>query len=123
MQKLVGFTVKGQEYKVCQLFKSIYELKQSSRQWYLKFHQAITFVNFVIIDKDHCVYVYKIGDCYAILSLYMDDILLVANNINFLTTIKKWLSSNFEMKDMGEAAYILGVKISRDQFKKFLAHL
>ena len=100
MQQPVGFVIKGREHKVYQLLKSIYRLKQSSRQWYLKFYQTMTSFHFVMIDEDHCVYVKRSGDCFAILFLYVDDILLAANNTDFLTTIKKWLSSNFEMKDM-----------------------
>ncbi|CAA7045971.1 unnamed protein product [Microthlaspi erraticum] len=38
-----------------------------------------------------------------------------------LMTIKQWLSSHFEMKDMGEAEYIRGVKIHRDRSRKLLA--
>ena len=37
-----------------------------------------------------------------------------------IITTKAWLSSNFEMKDMGEADYIIGVKILRDHSKKLL---
>ena len=37
-----------------------------------------------------------------------------------INTAKKWLSSNFEMKDMGEASYVLGVKIVRDRIKRLL---
>jgi hypothetical protein len=37
-----------------------------------------------------------------------------------IDTTKKWLSSNFEMKDMGEASYVLGVKIIRDRAKRLL---
>ena len=73
-----------------------------------------------MIDEDHCVYVKRSNDNFVILSLYVDDILLAGNDIGFLITIKEWLSSNFEMKDMGEAAFILGVKIQRDRSKKLL---
>ena len=73
-----------------------------------------------MIDEDHCVYVKRSEDKFVILSLYVDDILLAGNDIRFLVTIKEWLSSNFEMKDMGEAAFILGVKILRDRSKKLL---
>ena len=58
---------------------------------------------------------------FMILSLYVDDILLAGNDKEYLLTVKAWLSSNFEMKDMGEAAYILGVKITKDHLKRMLA--
>ncbi|CAA7058388.1 unnamed protein product [Microthlaspi erraticum] len=62
----------------------------------------------------------SIGQSFVILSLYVDDILLAGNDMEFLITIKQWLSSHFEMKDMGEAEYILGVKIHRDRSRKLL---
>lgn len=66
-----------------------------------------------MIEEDHCVYVKRSKDKFMILSLYVDNILLAGNDKVLVITIKEWLSSNFEM-DMGEAAYILGVKIERD---------
>jgi len=121
MEQLVGFVAEGQEHKVCKLLRSIYGLKQSSRQWYIRFHQAIISFDFKMIDEDHCVYVKRSKDKFVILSLYVDDILLASNNKEYVQIIKEWLSSNFDMKDMGEAAYILGVKIERDRSKKMLA--
>ena len=44
----------------------------------------------------------------------MDYILIARNDLEFVQTIKRWLSSTFEMKDIGEAYYIVGVKIHRD---------
>ncbi|KAL0362065.1 UNVERIFIED_CONTAM: Retrovirus-related Pol polyprotein from transposon TNT 1-94 [Sesamum calycinum] len=58
---------------------------------------------------------------FLILSLYVDDILLAGNNMEMIVATQKWLSSTFEMKDMGEAEYILGVKIHRDRSKKLLS--
>ena len=89
MQQPVGFITKDQERKVCKLLKSIYGLKQSSRQWYLKFHRAITSYGFTMIDEDHCVYIKQFEDNFVILSLYVDDILLAANNINVIVAIKQ----------------------------------
>ena len=45
-----------------------------------------------------------------ILSLYIDDILIIRNDKEYVIIMKQWLSSNFEM-DMGKIAYILEVKI------------
>ena len=52
--------------------------------------------------------------------MYVDDILLAGNDMKMIVTTKMWLSSIFEMKDMGEANYVLGVKIFRDRSKKLL---
>ena len=54
------------------------------------------------------------------LVLYVDDILLIRNDIIALQEIKVWLSSQFSMKDLGEASYILGMRIYRDRSKRLL---
>jgi hypothetical protein len=113
----------GQERKVCKLKRFIYGLKQSSRQWYLRFHRAILLNGFMMIEEDHCVYVKRFKGSFIVLSLYVDDILLAGNDKDMIVATKGWLSSNFEMKDMGEADYILGVKIFRDRSKKLLGLL
>ena len=77
--------------------------------------------DFTIIDEDHCVYNTRSKDKFVILSLYVDDILIAGKDKECVNDIKAWLSSNFEMKDMGEVSYILGVKISRDHPRKILS--
>ncbi|KAL0461128.1 UNVERIFIED_CONTAM: Retrovirus-related Pol polyprotein from transposon TNT 1-94 [Sesamum latifolium] len=121
MDQPEGFQEMGQKRKVCRLKRSIYGLKQSSRQWYYRFHRAITSIGFTMVEEDHCVYVKRSEKNFMILSLYVDDILLAGNNMEMIVATQKWLSSTFEMKDMGEAEYILGVKIHRDRSKKFLS--
>ncbi|KAL0457636.1 UNVERIFIED_CONTAM: Retrovirus-related Pol polyprotein from transposon TNT 1-94 [Sesamum latifolium] len=121
MDQPEGFQEMGQKRKVCRLKRSIYGLKQSSRQWYYRFHRAITSIGFTMVEEDHCVYVKRSEKNFMILSLYVDDILLAGNNMEMIVATQKWLSSTFEMKDMGEAEYILGVKIHRDRSKKLLS--
>ena len=55
-----------------------------------------------------------------LLTLHVDDIHLVANNLKMINATKQWLSSVFEIKDMGEARYVLGMEIVRNRPKKFL---
>ena len=52
--------------------------------------------------------------------LYVDDILLASNDISFLQETKKFLMKNFEMKDLGEASFVLGIKILRDHSQGIL---
>ena len=52
--------------------------------------------------------------------LYVDDILLIGNDVETLSKVKKWLVEQFQMKDLGEASYILGIQIIRDRKNKLL---
>ena len=55
------------------------------------------------------------GSSISFLLLYVDDILLIGNDVEFLNSIKGFLNNSFSMKDLGEVAYILGIKIYRDR--------
>ncbi|RVW72869.1 Retrovirus-related Pol polyprotein from transposon TNT 1-94 [Vitis vinifera] len=57
------------------------------------------------------------GSKVCFLVLYVDDILLATNDKGLLHEVKQFLSKNFDMKDMGEASYVIGIKIHRDRFK------
>ena len=96
---------------VCKLNKSIYGLKQASRQWYLKFNDTITSFGFKENTIDRCIYLKISGSKFIFLILYVDDILLANSDLGLLHTTKKFLSENFEMKDMGEATYVIGIEI------------
>ena len=60
------------------------------------------------------MYIIRSNNYFIIISLYVDDILIARNDKKMIDVTKKWLSSNCEMKDMGEANYVLGVKILKD---------
>ena len=120
MSQPMGFEVKGQELKVCKLKHSIYGLKQLSRQWYFRFHDSIISHGFEMIKEDHCVYLKRSKKSVLILSLYVDDILIAGNDMDSIVATKKWLFSTFEMKDVGEAHFMLRIEIIRDHSKKLL---
>ena len=54
------------------------------------------------------------------LVLYVDDILLIENDVGVMSSIKVWLSSQFDMKDLGEVNFILGIKLCQDRKNKML---
>ena len=74
----------------------------------------------MINPTDECIYHKFSGSKYIFLVLYMDDILLATNDLNLLRDTKKFLSSNFEMNDLGNASYVLGIQIYRDRPKNIL---
>ena len=120
MNQTLGFELKGQESKVYKLKTSIYGLKQASRQWNLKFNQAMLKDGFTMVKEDHCVHIKCSNIGFIILSLFVDDILIAGHDKKLIDVTKKWLSLNFEMKNMGEASYVLGVKFFKDRSKRFL---
>ena len=103
----------------CRLKKSIYGLKQASRQWYLRFDSTITKFEFQENVEDNCVYAKFKNGKYIFLILYVDDILLDISDVNLLLETK-FLSSNFDMKDLDEASFVLGIEIHRDRRKRVL---
>jgi hypothetical protein len=106
--------------KACKLNKSIYGLKQASRQWYIKFHKVITSFGFIENFVDQCIYLKVSGSKVIFLVLYVDDILLASNDLGFLHEIKQFIFQNFEMKDLGEASYVIGIEIHRDRKQRIL---
>ncbi|KAK8554367.1 hypothetical protein V6N12_031331 [Hibiscus sabdariffa] len=106
-----GFVTPKNAGKVCKLQRSIYGLKQASRSWNLHFNDAIKEFGFIRNEDEPCVYKKFSGSTVSFLILYVDDILIIGNDIPTLQSVKAWLSSCFSIKDLGEATYILGVKI------------
>ena len=115
MKQLEGFSSSDGEHLVCKLKKSIYGLKQPSHQWYLKFHEVISLLGFVDNIIDQCIYQKVSGRKISFLVLYMDDILLAANDKGMLYKVKQFFPENLNMKDMGETSYVIDIKIYRDR--------
>ena len=97
-----------------------YGLKQASRQWNLKFERTIKNFGFKENVEDNCVYTKFKNGKFIFLVLYMDGILLATNDVILLLETKKFLSSEFDMKDFGEASFVLGIEIHRDRSKGVL---
>jgi hypothetical protein len=86
--------------------------------WYRKFDSYILSFGFGRIKDDHCIYSKEEGGCFIYVALYVDDMLLIGNNMDKIKELKKQLSSKFDMKDLGAMNFILGVDIKRDKATK-----
>ena len=120
MKQPEGFSSREGEHLVYKLKKSIYGLKQASCQWYYKFHGVITSFSFVENPMDQCIYQKVNGSKTCFLVLYVNDILLATNDKGMMHGVKQFLSKNFDMKDMGEASYVIGIKIHKDRSRGIL---
>jgi hypothetical protein len=101
--------------EVKKLKRSLYGLKKSPRMWYQKFDTYILSFGFVRSKVDHCIYSKEEGGCFIYVTLYVDDMLLIGNNMNAIKEVKKQLFSMFDMKDLDAAKFILGMEIKRDR--------
>ncbi|GJZ41623.1 retrotransposon protein, putative, ty1-copia subclass [Tanacetum coccineum] len=106
--------------KVCKLQRSIYGLKQASRRWNKIFDEEIKKFDFSQNLDEPCVYQKASGSNVTFLVLYVDDIIIMGNNIPMLQSVKSYLGKCFTMKDLGEAAFILGIKIYRDRSTRLI---
>ncbi|GJS06672.1 putative retrotransposon protein [Tanacetum coccineum] len=120
MEQPEGFVSQKFPNRVCKLKRSIYGLKQAFRQWNKRYHDEIKKFEFNQNRDEPCVYVKASGSYVTFLILYVDDILIMGNNIPMLQDVKSYLGRCFAMKDLGEAAYILGIKIYRDRSNRLI---
>ena len=116
-----GYEQPGREKLVCKLNKALYGLKQGSRQWYQKFDTFMRSQEFKRSQEDYCLYTKKLSDgSQIILILYVDDMLIAGKSKSEIANLKQILSSQFAMKDLGEANHFLGMRIKRNRKKGIL---
>jgi hypothetical protein len=115
-----GFVDPKYARKICKLQKTIYGLKQTSRSWNLHFNEVVKGFGFIKNVEEPCVYKKISGSVVVFLVLYVDDILLIRNDIPVMNVVKSSLRKSFSMNDLGEVAYILGIKIYRDRSKRLI---
>ncbi|GJZ29992.1 retrotransposon protein, putative, ty1-copia subclass [Tanacetum coccineum] len=120
MEQPEGFINPKYPNRVCKLKRSIYGLNQASRQWNKRFDDEIKKFGFTQNRNDPCVYLKASGSNVTFLILYVDDILIMGNNIPMLQDVKSYLRKCFAMKDLGESAYILEIKIYRDRSRRLI---
>ena len=93
-----GFVNPKNSRKVCKLQRSIYRLKQTSRSWNLRFDEVVKDFGFIKNEDEPCVYKKVSGSAIVFLVLYVDDILLIGNDIPILQNVKSWLGNYFSIE-------------------------
>ncbi|KAJ9552385.1 hypothetical protein OSB04_016430 [Centaurea solstitialis] len=107
-----GFSTKD-DTRVCCLRKSLYGLKQASRNWYKEFTTALLSLGFAQSKSDHSLFIYKSDETFIATLIYVDDVVIVGNNSCRIQEIKKCLNEKFSIKDLGILKYFLGIEVAR----------
>ena len=110
-----GFEVYGHEDKVYRLNKAIYGLRQSGRAWWLTISKFLKDLGFSCLTSDPCVFRMKVKDDAITIGIYVDDLILISRDQSTVSIIKGKLNQRFRMKDLGDVAFLLGMKIVRDR--------
>ncbi|XP_040947303.1 uncharacterized mitochondrial protein AtMg00810-like [Gossypium hirsutum] len=99
--------------QVCKLQKSLYGLKQASRQWFSKLTTALLTLRYIQFSADYSLFVKRQQDTFTVLLVYVDDIILTGNSLSEITKVKAYLDQQFRIKDLGELKYFLGLEVAR----------
>lgn len=98
---------------VCKLEKSLYGLKQASRQWFLKFSSTLLSLGFLQTHSDHTCFLKRGDDLFLCVIVYVDDIIICSNNDSEVALLKSQLKNHFKLRDLGPLKYFLGLEIAR----------
>ena len=116
MEQPVGYIERGKEGLVCKLKKSLYGLKQAPRCWNKAFTEFMKSIEFKQSTADPCVYVRDT----CIVAVYVDDLIIATKTTDEMQEVKQSLHSQFQMKDMGELYFCVGVTIEQDRAEKVI---
>ena len=105
---------------VWKLKKGLYGLKQASRQWYNKIRTEFEKLGFKRCHSDHGIFYRSANGIRIIIAIYVDDLLLFSDSLKAIKNVKFELNKRFEMTDLGEARWILGMEVKRDRKKRTL---
>ncbi len=96
---------------VCRLKKTLYGLKQALRAWSDKIGQYLVTSGFQTSNADFSLYVIKTDHGIVVIVIYVDDLIITGDSDADIFDLKKLLKQKFEMKDLGELRYFLGIEV------------
>jgi len=112
MRRPPGY-IQGSPHKFCKLLKSLYGLKQASRQWYSKFSAVLLDFGFCQSKSDYSLFIKRDTYSFTTLLVYVDNIIVASDSPTVVEEIKVFLNNKFKIKDLGILRYFLGLEIAR----------
>ena len=117
MEQPEGYEMGGQDI-VCRLIKSLYGLKQAPQVWNQRIRRYLKSIGFNQTYSDPCVYVNK--DTGVLIAMWVDDLIIFGKDMTSIQDLKAVLNKEYEMKDLGELKYFLGIQVHRSKEQKLI---
>ena len=111
MTQPLGFKDVNKPNHVCRLCKAIYGLKHAPRAWYLALKLAIMGLGFQNSKANSSLLIYCQNSVICYLLVYVDDLVIIGNNLCFVSEIVAQLGNRFSLKDMGQLNFFLGMEV------------
>lgn len=103
-----GFQISRSVGKVCKLRKALYRLKQSPKAWFERFSESLKKVGYVQSQTNHTLFIKHRKEGTTTVIVYVDDIVITGDDPSEITRLKSYLSSEFEVKNLGALRSLLG---------------
>ena len=97
--------------KVLKLLRALYGLKNAGRAWYKLLHDFLLANGFITTPLDTCCFIKRVGDVLVIVLVYVDDCIYTSNCIEAALEFKQTMEERFEMKDLGELKFVVGMQV------------
>lgn len=108
-----GYSPKNTSGKVCKLQKSLYGLKQASRQWFAKLTEALLQLGFAQSHADYSLFIKSTDSTFTAALVYVDDIIVTGTDPSAIESFKQFLDAQFSIKNLGLIKYYLGIEVTR----------
>ena len=117
MQQPPGYEEGGSQF-ACKLHKALYGLRQAPRAWHKKLRSELEGIGFSAGESDPGLFILRKEDTRVFVLVWVDDMLIAGKDVHDIARVKERLMSIFDIRDLGEARYFLGMEIIRDRRAK-----
>ena len=121
MKAPLGFSSDFAPREGCKLKKALYGLKQSLRAWFERFTAAMTKFGYKQSNYDHTLFLKRKNDRITCLIIYVDDMIITGDDEKEICVLKEQLFREFEMKNLEQLKYFLGILVLRSRRGIFIS--
>jgi hypothetical protein len=113
MQQAQGYK-EGGPGMVCHLKKTLYGLRQAPRAWHTRLKAELEAPGFRALETNPALFVKGARSQATYVLVWVDNILVAGLDWEEIAAVKELLRAVFDVRDLGEATYFLGIKVTRD---------